>query len=317
MKPEPELKAIVRAGRLYARLLVVYPRHHRERYGPAMAQLFRDQCRDARRQSGLWGMMKVWARVLPDLFKTAASEHLAKLGERKSMFMKNFNSAAARTTVFWAVSASVFIFVTAASGIVTFFLPESYRSVARVKFGPRQPNQLGGVVAGYDPFLMMREVDLMTSDEVLDRVVTNLDLNSRWMAKYLMQARLQTSDSRKMLRDMIELRPVRNTSLFDITVFSDDKDEAAMIANAVAKARIDSRNEQVIELIKRGDTNGADGLVGFTVISTALPGFRPIRPNKPLNIFLGGSLGACLAIAAGGISVLIMSRNSRPPPAMA
>lgn len=282
-----------------------------------MAQLFRDQCRDARRQSGLWGMMKVWARVLPDLFKTAASEHLAKLGERKSMFMKNFNSAAARTTVFWAVSASVFIFAAATCGVVTFFLPESYASRARIKFETGQPNQPGGLVVDYDPFLMMKEFDLMTSDEVLDRVVTNLDLNSRWTAKYHMPARLQTSNSRKMLGDMIELRPVRNTSLFDITVYSDDKDEAAMIANAVAKARMESRNERVTELIKRGDTNGANSLARFSVISTALPSFRPIRPNKPLNIFLGGCLGACLAIVAGGISVLFMSRNSRPPPAMA
>jgi capsular exopolysaccharide synthesis family protein len=46
-----------------------------------------------------------------------------------------------------------------------------------------------------------------------------------------------------MLQGMIELRPVRNTSLIDISVFSDDKDEAPVIANAVAQVYASYRND--------------------------------------------------------------------------
>jgi uncharacterized protein involved in exopolysaccharide biosynthesis len=51
---------------------------------------------------------------------------------------------------------------------------------------------------------------------------------------------------------MIELRPVRNTSLIEIRVSSEKPDEAAKIANAIAEAYRDHRHEQRIALSKGG-----------------------------------------------------------------
>jgi hypothetical protein len=54
-----------------------------------MAQLFRDQCRDAWQAGGNAGLIKLWLRTLPDIFKTSVKEQLTS-NERNS-FMKYFN----------------------------------------------------------------------------------------------------------------------------------------------------------------------------------------------------------------------------------
>ena len=57
-----------------------------------------------------------------------------------------------------------------------------------------------------------------------------------------------------MLKHMIELRPARNTSLIDITVYSDDKEEAKRIANAIAEVYADYRRKQRQDVIEGGLT---------------------------------------------------------------
>ena len=44
----------------------------------------------------------------------------------------------------------------------------------------------------------------------------------------------------------------------------------------------------------------------------AEPGNKPVRPNKPLNLFLGAFLGAVLGAICGGWT-LLLSRLSRKP----
>ena len=64
MKNNPPLPDFSVSQKFYGRLLLAYPRSHRAEYGAAMAQLFRDQCRDAWNESQNWGLMKLWMRVL-------------------------------------------------------------------------------------------------------------------------------------------------------------------------------------------------------------------------------------------------------------
>jgi hypothetical protein len=61
--------------RVYAVLAQLYPAEHRAHYASAMIQLFADQCRDAQRHHGAWGIVGVWLRTLPDFFWTVFSEH--------------------------------------------------------------------------------------------------------------------------------------------------------------------------------------------------------------------------------------------------
>ena len=69
------------AERLYRVLLFVYPATHRREYGPLMVQSFRDLCRDAYRQEGFAGLVRLWVWVLADTAVTAAAEHSDVLRE--------------------------------------------------------------------------------------------------------------------------------------------------------------------------------------------------------------------------------------------
>jgi capsular polysaccharide biosynthesis protein len=145
---------------------------------------------------------------------------------------------------------------------------------------------------------------------------------------------------------MIELRPARNTSLIDITVYSDDRMEAAKIANAVAEVFQSYRQKQrdmlanysMPEFEKLKDelknelsdkTNDAkivdekitstiaraaqvyqasippEAIGSVDIIELAEPGFRPVRPNKPLNIALGIVIGGFLGVLVAGTVVLM------------
>ena len=70
---------------IFGWLLRAYPPAHRAEYGPAMAQLFRDQGRDAWNEAQGWGMVKLWLRVLPDLASTVHFGTARRIKERKTM----------------------------------------------------------------------------------------------------------------------------------------------------------------------------------------------------------------------------------------
>jgi hypothetical protein len=63
--------------RAYARLLRLYPREHRQEYGPAMLQLFGDQCRAAQSAHGGWGLLGIWLRTMADLTVSVVREHVS------------------------------------------------------------------------------------------------------------------------------------------------------------------------------------------------------------------------------------------------
>ena len=62
------------SGRVYEILLLAYPKEFRREYGPQMAQVFRDLCREERRQGGAFGLAGLWVRTLLDLAVTAFVE---------------------------------------------------------------------------------------------------------------------------------------------------------------------------------------------------------------------------------------------------
>src|SRR5580698_8245174 len=98
MKMERQGHAFQISQTIYDRLLVAYPQSHRAEYGAAMAQLFRDQCRDAWNESRNWGLVKLWLRVLPDLASTSIMERLAASRKRKTMSEKISNLSGSRFT---------------------------------------------------------------------------------------------------------------------------------------------------------------------------------------------------------------------------
>jgi len=84
------LAGIVSASaKLYKGLLVLYPSEHRREYGPPMAQAFRDLAHDAWRRGGHAGLLRLWLRVLPDLARTAADEHVAAFTPGGAFIIEN------------------------------------------------------------------------------------------------------------------------------------------------------------------------------------------------------------------------------------
>jgi len=95
MEPLPKLVRV--SEKIYRRLLCLYPAPHRRDYAEQMAQLFRDQCRDAWRTGHAAGLVKFWLRVLPDLGKTSAIERIAAI--ERNQLMKYINAKSSPTVL--------------------------------------------------------------------------------------------------------------------------------------------------------------------------------------------------------------------------
>ena len=80
----------------------------------------------------------------------------------------------------------------------------------------------------------------------MGRVIDAMNLNEVWGKKYGVGV-FKTSETMEFLLNQLNLTPVRNTTLVDITVYSGDKNEAAALANAIAKAYKEYRLERHAE----------------------------------------------------------------------
>jgi capsular polysaccharide biosynthesis protein len=299
---EPDNKAVALSVRLFERFLAAYPREYRREYGPAMAQLFRDQCRDAWRASRGWGLTGLWLRVLPDLVKTSVLEHISTLKERKTMLERIGMLLRPRTApwrVFIKVFGAVFLLVVATTTLVTFILPNTYSSEARIML-PQDASEVTRKpgtpvpVDGFDPYFLKTQLEAIQSEAVLGKAIRALDLNQVWGKKYAGGSPLKTSETLALLKGRIDLRSVRihrirpvsstrSSGLIEIRVFSEDASEAAEVANAIARSYCEYRS----------------GTTPAEFVDRAIPGLRPVRPNKGLNIALGIIGGTFLALVAG------------------
>jgi capsular polysaccharide biosynthesis protein len=322
-RTEPESKAVALSGTLFQRLLAAYPKAHRREYGQPMAQLFRDQCRDAWRGGRGWGLTWLWLRVLPDLVKTSVLEHISTLNERKTMLERIITLMTPRSAplvVFRAVFVPVFLLVAGTSTVVTFIMAESYASTARVLVRQqagevtRTPGDQASV-STWDPYFLRTQFELIQSETVLGKVINGLDLNQAWGRRYANGSPLKPSETLALLKARMDLRPVHVTrsrpvdstrwaGLIEIRVFSEDASEAAELANAIAQSYREYRSR----------------IIPTDIVDRAVPGLRPVRPNKPLNIALGILGGMFLALTAGagmaGIAAWIgrRSRGTGAPP---
>jgi capsular exopolysaccharide synthesis family protein len=154
------------------------------------------------------------------------------------------------------VILAVFLLVVITATLVTFILPESYSSTARIKIERDAPDISGIMERGgnmpYDPYFMQTEFELIQSDVILGKVIDELDLNKEWGRKYGSGEPFKTSETKRILKNRIGLHLVRNTGLIEISYSSEKAEEAARIANAVAEAYKAHRLEQRMQLSKGG-----------------------------------------------------------------
>jgi len=148
------------------------------------------------------------------------------------------------------VIISVFLLISITATVVTFILPQYFSSTARIEVSQTgqaiagMGESAGVVQSGYDPYYIQTEFSKMQSEHVLGRVIKALNLNEDWGKKYNNGVPLKTDDTIQWLKQRMSLTPERNTKLIDIRVASEDKDEAARLANAIAQAYADYRLDQ-------------------------------------------------------------------------
>jgi len=87
---------------------------------------------------------------------------------------------------------------------------------------------------------------------ILRQVVEELALSTAWGKKYAGGEKLKTSEAITFLKGRMDLRPVRNTSLIAISVFSEDPNEAATLANRIAEVYRNTRLKEAKELTLGG-----------------------------------------------------------------
>ncbi len=159
--------------------------------------------------------------------------------------------------------------------LITFILPETFASSAKILHPAASPTPLVTAVA------------MMTTRSNLDLVITDLNLAAEWGRKYKQPGDLSTEKCREILKGTIQVQVPRGSSIVAIKVFSDNKEEAATIANKLTK--VYSRLSP-----------------GSKIIEHAEPNPVPARPNKRLNIMIGSFAGATFLVM--GIGLLVASR---------
>ena len=157
------------------------------------------------------------------------------------------------------VIIAVFLLVVITATLVTFILPESFSSHARIKV-ERDKSDIEELAGGgmgsrfnpYDPYFIQTEFEIIQSEIILSKVVEVMNLNDVWGKKYFDGTKLKTTETVGLLRGRLDLRPVRNTTLIDIRVFSENPKEAADLANQVAQTYKQWRLDKGYELVQGG-----------------------------------------------------------------
>ncbi len=143
----------------------------------------------------------------------------------------------------------VFLLVVLTSAVVTYFMPKEFASTVTMQVKQNDtlmtifPGQNG---IGFDPRFLTTQFEIIQRKEMLYPVIDSLGLEQRWKGAYGFSSKEQAYFR---LRNMIDVREIRNTELIQIIVMSTDRQEAAEIANRIAeeyqKKRIDDQQQMV------------------------------------------------------------------------
>lgn len=152
----------------------------------------------------------------------------------------------------------VFLLVVTTTTVITFWMPKTYLSTARIavdKDVTDAPGLLGRQTQmGFDLFYIQTQFERIQSTEVLNKVIEDkeLNLNERWSKRFGMERMLETGETYGILSKRLRVRNVRNTSIIEIGVISEDRKEAADIANKIVEVYRAIRQERVLNYAESG-----------------------------------------------------------------
>lgn len=155
------------------------------------------------------------------------------------------------------VIIAVFLLVALTTTLVTFILPESFASTARIAVEKDAPDiaSFGASERSspmWDPYWIQNQFEKIQSKLILYQVITNLNLTRRWAERFKEEGDLPVEVTYRLLKSQISISQVRNTSLIEIKVYSEQKEEAAALANEIARVYKESRVNRWKEISDRG-----------------------------------------------------------------
>jgi uncharacterized protein involved in exopolysaccharide biosynthesis len=153
-----------------------------------------------------------------------------------------------------------------------------YEAVTRVK-AEKDPviEPFPGAYQGFDPFWVQTEFEAIQSKVVLFPVITNLNLTARWS--------VTVPEVYPILRDRLLIRQARNSSIIEIRARSQDPNEAAELANAVAASYRDYRLQQ-LRLAIAASKKEIPVTSPVEILDVADPPQKPCRPSRRLGFLL-------------------------------
>lgn len=150
-----------------------------------------------------------------------------------------------------AIVFVVFLIVALVAATVTFFQPKIYMSASRIKVEQERLTvevfQQQGY-AGYDPYFLQTQYEIIQSKKILDPVVERYDLRKRWAYG---GDPLPMEVVFRMLKRNVSVQRYRDTSLIEIRVFDKDPQLAADLANNITdtfeRDRLEVRRQQTMK----------------------------------------------------------------------
>jgi capsular polysaccharide biosynthesis protein len=185
------------------------------------------------------------------------------------------------------------ILLVPSAAVVVMIMPETFASTARI------------VPGATDPVLVAREIEKIKSPPLLTTVITNLDLNKKWGQKMSIDE-LPIDLTVSMVLHQLEVRQESEARIIWVTVSSEDKNEAAVIANDIAKVYMNL-------------SRGADGKAQAHIIESAQPSLRPVRKHQKRGV--AATLAMAILFVGVGLYLIRLSRKealsalrTQPPP---
>ena len=150
----------------------------------------------------------------------------------------------------------IFVVVLGTTAVVTYLQPREYSSFATIELRPDmtpvrifENDTVASERTGFDPKFTPTQFQIITRKGVLYPVIEQLELDKKWGS---IGQPMPKEFAYSKLEQMLSLQEIRNTNLIQITVFSVDPAEAALLANTIAQVYMDQRISERRDLVTKG-----------------------------------------------------------------
>jgi uncharacterized protein involved in exopolysaccharide biosynthesis len=307
-------KVIARSQKLFQRLLVLYPKRHRQEYGPAIAQNFHDQSLDAWRNGRGFGLMFLWVRVVPDLLKTSVLEHFVNLKNGKFMLKRLVASRFGVPLAFLVFFSLVFLLIFGAcvAGVMT--QPKWYTNravfLAGQKSGSSEVKNASSSKSAYHA-LPKSDVQILQSDYLLAKAFAALNFNEAARARYNFSNDPADPANLQKLRNLFWVQS--SYPLFSLHVYAKDPQDAASIANTLVATLQDFWKSHPPAVKAAAKNAGVPANVPeIRIVSLAVPNARAVlHPASRDALIRSAKVGSFLGVMEGGLVAFFVYRRRK------